>query len=353
MKIRLPRLRRRHQPDEEQNQVGNVEFQKATRTWLTPGARTGIVVAMLCCGPMALGYLVATGRSPTAKATAATSAPVPTSDGAVAYASSFLSVWLSAGKGSEDSVRAYYPAIPSLPYPANTWLVSQAKVTSAVQGKNHVWGITLQAGVQLWDGQKYVPTGQHCYAVPVQEITAAAQAPGAYAIVALPAEVACSIHGEPPNAQYNTTVSSTTGPVADTTTAFLKALLTGAADLDRYITPGVQILPITPAPYSSIKIQSIAVGNTPQPPENLTKAPADGAVITVLVAADASIGAQTALPLSYSLQLTARGGRWEASALLGAPEVAEPAAPSASPSPSSSASSPPASSSSAPAAPPS
>ncbi len=96
-----------------------------------------------------------------------------------------------------------------------------------------------------------------------------------------------------------------TAPAAETVTLFLTSYLTGQGSTSSYLTPGVQIAPISPAPYSQLTPSSLYADMPP------AEEPADGDLLHV----QATVALQNAngqsVTATYWLHLTARTGRWE------------------------------------------
>ncbi|WP_275562598.1 conjugal transfer protein [Streptomyces sp. 5-6(2022)] len=129
-----------------------------------------------------------------------------------------------------------------------------------------------------------------------------------YAATALPAQVAAPASLTASSLGAGTDRGSNAGdPETSAIASFLNAYLTGKRGLDYYTSPGVTLRPVTPAPYTSVRITDIAddSGNT-----GSTAVPADGTARQALVQVTAADSTGTAYPLTY-----ARGGRWEIAAL--------------------------------------
>jgi hypothetical protein len=97
--------------------------------------------------------------------------------------------------------------------------------------------------------------------------------------------------------------------MAHTVEGFLSALLAGNGDVSRYLAPDIEILPVTPAPFSDVSLERWAVTDT-----------GDDTVRVRLNARGTSVlgGPRT---VSYELGLAERAGRWEVTSLSGAPTI--------------------------------
>jgi hypothetical protein len=89
---------------------------------------------------------------------------------------------------------------------------------------------------------------------------------------------------------------------------FLVALLTGAGDVDRYVSPGTAIAPVTPPPYSAVDVTDVT---TDRDVLQMPVPPATGETVRVLVTARATAGPRQQIGVQYALTLIARAGRWE------------------------------------------
>lgn len=130
------------------------------------------------------------------------------------------------------------------------------------------------------------------------------------------------------------TVGSTTGyrtqvdtssSLGQTVGQFLSAYTAGAGDVSRYLTPGVFLAPLTPAPYTEVQLSEIrAVGEQP------SEAAQDGTQIRVLALGTAVVTDEQTSNVAYALTVTARAGRWEISAIDPAPVQQQTQTPAAS-----------------------
>jgi hypothetical protein len=91
-------------------------------------------------------------------------------------------------------------------------------------------------------------------------------------------------------------------PIVDTIDGFFAALLTGQGDPARYLSPGIQIGRIDPAPFVGISVTHIEVRHGQRTAADLARAWVDVQVTTAR-------GARQAL--AYELVLAQREGRWE------------------------------------------
>lgn len=117
-----------------------------------------------------------------------------------------------------------------------------------------------------------------------------------------------------------------TAPLGQTVGQFLTAYIAGSGDVSRYLTPGVELTPLTPAPYTSVRLSEIRAAGSDQPPAAV---PQDGTRTRILALGTAVVTDQQTANVAYALTLTARAGRWEISAIDPAPVQQQPQTPAA------------------------
>jgi hypothetical protein len=170
------------------------------------------------------------------------------------------------------------------------------------------WAVTVAAGVDEFGGDRrwrsagmwYVEIGV------VRDEHGALVAVGEPALVPAPAEPA----DEPRPAGGGLGVpSGDDEEMASTVEGFLSALVAGDGDVSRYLAPGVEIAPVTPAPFRQITLQRWSVTEL-----------SDTEVRIRLTARGASAGG-VPRTVAYELGLEERAGRWEVRSLSGAPTL--------------------------------
>ncbi|MFB7453250.1 conjugal transfer protein [Streptomyces sp. NPDC056194] len=305
---------------------------------------------LIALGPLlgALAYLsVPTTSAAPAPKTAPAAPAASGGQGAAGFASLFVAAYLSAGDGDEAKLAAYYPPAASLQLEgvSGQHRGEQLTVVRLRQTDTAVWSVTVAARVIGAQPSATPPTQPG--ASPSAEADAVryfqvpvATAPGAggataYTALAMPAEVAAPERAKAPELVYGAMRPALpSDPRTQAVTSFLTAYLTRAgAELDRYLAPGTRLAAPSPAPYSGIAVDQLAVeGETGGEP--VVSVPGDGTTLRLLVGLRATGQDGVRLPLTYALSLKARAGRWEIASLDGAPAVASPTpVPSASGSP--------------------
>ncbi|MEH0424695.1 conjugal transfer protein [Streptomyces sp. B21-083] len=260
---------------------------------------------VIAAGPIALGVAVTSTPTVVEAATAARSAAVRTtmvSADPAGYAQVFVDAWLrsSADDALSAQARLAQSMAPDveLPGPAAGVQPVPRSVTAvrSAQRASGAWSVTVAA--QYADGRlRY-------YAVPVS----ADRAGASFTVTGSPSVVAGPAPAEAPTSPYGVSVPQ--GDLSSAVGEFLTAYLAGAGEVDRYLSPGVRLTAVSPAPYTAVTVQQVSAAEEAA----AGQVPADGTKVRVLVQVEAR-DAQGRWPLAYELALTARSGRWEVSAL--------------------------------------
>ncbi|MEU2391893.1 conjugal transfer protein [Streptomyces sp. NPDC007369] len=308
-------------------------------------ANSAALMRWLLWGLIALGPLLGSLAYLSAPATSAapapkTAPPAPTASGgqgAAGFATLFVAAYLSAGRGDEPKLAAYYPPASNLQLDgvSGQHRGEQLTVVRLRQTDTTVWAVTVAARVtgaipsatpSTQPGASPSPAADpvRYFQVPV------ATAPGtggatAYTALALPAEVAAPERAKSPELAYGAMRPALpSDPRTQAVTSFLTAYLTkGGAELDRYLAPGTRLAAPSPAPYSGIAVDQLAV-ESETGGEPVVSVPGDGTTLRLLVTLRATGQDGVRLPLTYALTLKARAGRWEIASLDGAPALTSP-----------------------------
>ncbi|NUU20914.1 MAG: hypothetical protein HOV68_05270 [Streptomycetaceae bacterium] len=306
---------------------------------LSGGARLarGVVWAVIVSGPLlGLAALASSGAAGTPPASIASTAAPGSDTGPAGFAQLYVAAYLGAGQGTEGTLTSYYASPVTLTSPPGMRRAVHLAAVASREVQPGYWSVTVAAQVAVkTQAGAYVDAGTQFFRVGVQTASLPdASGPGAagYTATSLPAQVAAPAGLQPGALGYGAGRGVEPGPATDTAAAFLTAYLAGQGELTRYTSPEVRLSPITPAPYAQVTVTDVrddAGGPTDQ------KVPADGTVRRLLVTVDAADVSGAAYPLTYALQLKARGGRWEVASLDDAPALkpgnAPPSAPPAAP----------------------
>ena len=136
----------------------------------------------------------------------------------------------------------------------------------------------------------------------------------AYVATALPMLVTPLPRAQAPASAFTAVQLVPGDPALDTVTRFLSAYLAGDGELSRYVSPSSHLNPVMPAPYREVEVTGLALPSTVDAGDEATS-PQEGVHLSVLVTVSATTSDKAQEHLSYPLELTARGGRWEVTGL--------------------------------------
>ncbi|KRD17939.1 conjugal transfer protein [Streptomyces sp. Root264] len=266
-----------------------------------------VLFTAIAAGPTALGVAVMSGpatvaAAPLDKPTAVRSAAAAADPGG--YAQVFVDAWLRSSADDANSAQARLAqslaADVDLPDPvagAQPKPTAVSAVRSVQQGPG-AWAVTVAAA--------YADGRLRYFVVPVR-----ADASGAsFTVTGAPGAVAGPARAAVAPSRYRVSVPAG-GDLSSALGEFFGAYLTGAAEVDRYLAPGMKLSPLSPASFTAVTVQQVAAVEQAAAAEQV---PADGTTVRVRVRVDARDDA-VRWPLAYELALKARSGRWEVAAL--------------------------------------
>lgn len=264
------------------------------------------LAAVVMCGPVSLFVASSMATRPVTTARSSKPEGVMAQDAARAgeFAQRVVRAWLSATRNKLGDLGELYEDASSFVLPDKPIRVDSTETANVTPTSvTGIFQVTVAAGVE--GTQRY-------YTVPVQ-VTA-----HSLSALTFPAPTPAPVTKPDRDRAYRTTLPST-GPTATAVLAFLRALLTGQGDVTRYISPGVPIVAVAPAPYQSVDLRTVTgLSEEAQPTE--------GEVAHVLATAIGTDAAKRPATTQYALTLTARGGRWEVSGIDLAPAITQPTA---------------------------
>jgi hypothetical protein len=222
--------------------------------------------------------------------------------GVPGFAEMFLASYLT---GASDSLGEFLPGAP--PLTAMTPAVHYVTRTAAMEvtriGADY-WRVIVAADVLTLSEGAYHPAGLQYFQIGVVDDG------GRLVAVALPARVG----GPAPRPTAPRVLQVADWTPTDEQTAlvgdFLEALLTDRRDLERYVSPGSAIDPISPAPYQTVSVASVALFG-------------DG---SALVTVDAQAGGAID-SMQYVIRFSNEGARPSVAELLAGPPPISRAAP--------------------------
>lgn len=275
-------------------------------------ALTAALWCLLAVGPIALVLVLLTASAQPA------TVPEPTGVDDVAgeraavtgFAEDFVVTWLSTPRGEGASLEQFVVDASSATLPEQPWQVSEATTAAVEQVEEHLWSATVAVTVL---GPQSSSEEDEAASEPAPERryfqVGVFYDGGALRAQTLPAPIAAPEVADPAPLDYRHRVP-TTDPVAAAAGEFLAALLTGASDVSRYVSPGADIAAVTPPPYAAVTLDDVALDR-----ELPAGEPADGEKRRLLVTATVTTPQEQALTVQYALTTAARDGRWEISSL--------------------------------------
>lgn len=238
-------------------------------------------------------------RSPTA--TASPSADVG------GFAQLYVSTFIETGAGTEANLRRFYGGtVDFAAVQPRAMYASRTTVVRVEQTARGYWLVTVAADVLENQSGSYQPAGTRYFEVGVY------QSPIGLTATGLPAAVAAPPTGAlPPLAATSMTPPDSTDPVATAAAQFFEALLTGSSDVSRFVAPEATVRPVTPALFAKVTLTAGAETGT-------------GQNRTVVATVQGTTSAGSVEVLQYQLRMHERAGRWEVTAMSGAPDLAPP-----------------------------
>ncbi|MFF6794245.1 conjugal transfer protein [Streptomyces filamentosus] len=255
------------------------------------------------------------------------------SSGPGGFAELFVTAYLEAEEGrAGDAVAAFMPGAgpAAVAGGGGGQVVEQAAAVRVRAVSAGYWAVTVAARVRPAELPVAKPDRDQAEAEPAVglryfRVPVRSGASGELAAVALPAEVGALPAGQAPELGYGQAAEpSAADPGVRTLQGFFTSYLAGGGEVDRYMPPGSRLTPITPAPYTSARVERVAEYGTNAPgaafPEG-AQIP-EGTRRRLLVDVTAADRAGTERPLTYAVALKARDGRWEVEAVEAAPLLA-------------------------------
>lgn len=281
-----------------------------------------LVGAGALSGPLALVSSSGSAAAPAPAQQAANSDAGP-----AGFAELFVATYLQAGEGTENTLKPFMATLPDLreTRPGRLY-AARTTVIQAVEVQAGYWSVTVVAEVTTVEKAGYRPLGLRYYRVSVQTVNEQRTGTGpaddkgltgqAYVATELPALVAPP--AQAPAGQVGGGTPLPEGsPAMDTVRTFLTAYLTGQGELSRYTAPDVTMWPVTPIPFNAITVDEVTTADDASTAEveQPDQAPADGHRLRVIAKIKGAEPVGGLTRVTYGLQLAARGGRWEVTAL--------------------------------------
>lgn len=226
------------------------------------------------------------------------------------YAVGFVGAWLSSTKSDADVLQGYIQTAPaSLGARATDYRNLAVASVSTIPGTGDVRVIISGEVLERATADKDPGWVLRYYSVTV------ATTGDALVVTGFPALVSGPDRSTKTTSSFKYTLNATE-PATQTASLFLAAYLTGQGSTTPYLSPGVDIAPISPVPYKTLTVSGAKGTAEPAP------TPADGDTVRVEVVATLQADVDQSVTSTYQMLLTARAGRWEVASL----ESAAPAA---------------------------
>lgn len=303
---RMGATRRRMLDDEQPQATWTTGSRLATRV------STVAVLAALAAGPVALGWqFLRPDAAPVEVAGSIDERLLSRRSVASEVAAQWVTAWLTTPEDRAGQLQAVFPGKLELPKVAST--VGNVRVLDAVASDVGVWSVTVAADVTSPGGKH---SARRYFRVPVAVAGEAGEVAGSP--MSAPAPVPGPGATTYDAGSYGIAVAST-APLGQTISAYLAEGLTGA-DVTRYITPGTDLAQLVApqAAYGSAHVVDIHADRE-APGASDGQAPPDGAQLHALAQVELHEPGEApdagGLTATYPLTLTARGGRWEVSAI--------------------------------------
>jgi len=288
--------------------------------------------ALVGGGPLVAVMALLSSSSPTPEAPRAVApAQQASGTGPAGFATLFVDAYLQAGQGTESTLSPFYAGSLTMTNPPGARNASQLVTIASREIQAGYWSITVAANVDEKNSQgSYTDLGLQYFQVPVQAVgpaSAGGTSGGAvgYTATALPAQVAAPAGLTPSSLEYTDQRGvDPNDPATQTASGLLSSYLAGQGALNRYLAPGLNLQPVSPAPYTSVTVTNV-VDDAANP--TAEQVPAAGTTRHLLVTVNATDASGATYPLTYALQMTVVSGLWSVSALDAAPALQYGSAP--------------------------
>ncbi|MFE6164055.1 conjugal transfer protein [Streptomyces sp. NPDC056486] len=311
-----PRRERRGQKTEEP------AASSPARTRSLPMRRTALVRTAVwvavAAGPLALiascARPDAVVRTQPAPVTRAADEKVPAADPA-GFAELFLDLWLRSGSDEQSAaaqqLRTMAPSIQPPSWGKSAPVAERLATVRRVHQGGAAWSVTVAVRFKARQTGAAEEAAVRYFALPLV-VKDTGKGPGTaqgFVVPAAPMEVAAPKALDEPDSPYGTQLRDESA-LAVTAGEFLGAYLGAEEGADRYLAPGVTLPALGGSPFEAVQVDEVRAQESTD-----GEAGADGAPVRVLVQATARDTSGGEWPLSYALNLTARDGRWEVTAL--------------------------------------
>ncbi len=218
------------------------------------------------------------------------------------WAEMYVRSWLSASRDDAAGLTAFYPDGMRSEREVGSQIPVDTATISAVSPSPNTWSVVVAADVLTLQPDGTRPAKIVCAQVGLVGDGAS------YAATSLPTPVVCPTTAAQPALDYQQP-ADLAGPIGQSVTGFLTAYLVGQGQLDRYVSPGANVAPVSPVPFASLRLQDLHTHETFEPGQ--AARPLDGTQVQVLARARCFDATGQSTLADFPLTLTARSGRWE------------------------------------------
>lgn len=276
------------------------------------------MIAALVAGPAALLYVAVTGSSEQPQKVASSTAVDDSNTRARVgdFASQLVVAWLQAGRDDGQRLSAFMNAesltLPNEPaFTATDPAVAGIEEVRAPINENDpsmgdaslrlpTYTVTISASVTPTSTEAS-PVRRY-FQVPVLVVGTDMRAANAPSPVAGPSTASDLQLG------YRDRVDPQS-PLGMSVSQFLSAMLAGQGDITRFVTPGMQVTPVSPTAYTGVELTDLV--SVDPIAESAVAAPRDGLKVRVLATAAVTDEQNATMSVQYPLTMTGRAGRWE------------------------------------------
>lgn len=270
---------------------------------LASWAIAAVLLASIIAGPSALALHLLTPPAAAVVDDADADADVQLQQ-AGSLASDYVAAWLTSTRDEHERLATYVDDTALVGLPETAPAVRDVSIASVERVDDGLVSVQVAALVEelVIGEEEGAAWNRRIFAVAIQT-----DPDGSLQPVGMPAPVAAEDVADAATGEYEHSLPMESAP-ATAALEFLSAYLVGIGDIERYTSPGVQIAPITPAPYSSISMLSSTADRDDVDPT-------PGAELHLQVSVSVVDQQGRSLPATYFLTLTARAERWEITSL--------------------------------------
>lgn len=230
---------------------------------------------------------------------------------AESFAQDFVVTYLGATAGQQDRLARFVGgteqvALPKIAQPVSNPLVVYT-ARSLNSGSVEVWTVTVSVNT----GRPGPNQARHYYRVPILV------SEGRLRALTFPAAIEPPVVG-PELAQAYSAPCAEDTPLAQVTTGFLTAFLTGSGDVTRYVTVDSGITPLVPAPYTALSTVTVTADDS--------ACGTAGSNARVLATVSPKSEGGTAPSLAYPLTMVRGEGQWQVRSVDPMPALKNPLA---------------------------